>query len=101
MGDYIELDRKFTDRSRLKRERELAKKIRKSDWWQEKIRAGICHYCEAKFDCDALTMDHIVPLARGGSSTKVNLVPACQNCNQKKKLKTPVEEILDSLKLSK
>lgn len=42
-------------------------------------------------------MDHIVPLARGGVSAKNNLVPACKSCNAGKKLKTPVEEILDAL----
>ncbi len=30
-------------------------------------------------------MDHLVPLARGGRSTKGNLVPACKECNTKKK----------------
>jgi hypothetical protein len=32
-----------------------------------------------------LTMDHVVPLARGGKSTKGNVVPACKPCNNKKK----------------
>lgn len=43
-------------------------------------------------------MDHVVPLARGGTSTKNNLVPACKECNAKKKLRTPVEEILNQLR---
>ena len=30
-------------------------------------------------------MDHLVPLIRGGRSTKGNLVPACKECNTKKK----------------
>ena len=30
-------------------------------------------------------MDHIVPLVRGGKSTKGNVVPACKECNTKKK----------------
>jgi len=32
-------------------------------------------------------MDHLVPLARGGKSIKANLVPACKECNTKKKAK--------------
>jgi 5-methylcytosine-specific restriction endonuclease McrA len=36
-------------------------------------------------------MDHIVPLIRGGKSTKGNLVPACKDCNNKKKYLLPVE----------
>jgi 5-methylcytosine-specific restriction enzyme A len=36
-------------------------------------------------------MDHIVPLVRGGKSTKGNLVPACKECNNKKKYLLPME----------
>ena len=30
-------------------------------------------------------MDHVVPLIRGGRSTKGNVVPACKECNAKKR----------------
>jgi 5-methylcytosine-specific restriction endonuclease McrA len=30
-------------------------------------------------------MDHIVPIAKGGKSTKGNVVPCCSDCNAKKK----------------
>jgi 5-methylcytosine-specific restriction endonuclease McrA len=36
-------------------------------------------------------MDHLVPLARGGRSTKNNLVPSCKDCNNKKKNMLPLE----------
>jgi 5-methylcytosine-specific restriction endonuclease McrA len=36
-------------------------------------------------------MDHIVPIARGGRSTKGNLVPACKDCNNQKKQLLPME----------
>lgn len=44
-------------------------------------------------------MDHIVPLARGGKSTKGNVVPACKDCNTKKKRFLPLEwvEYMDRL----
>ncbi len=44
-------------------------------------------------------MDHIVPMARGGKSTKGNVVPACKVCNNKKKYMLPIEweEYLQSL----
>ena len=32
-------------------------------------------------------MDHVVPLVRGGRSTKGNVVPACKECNTTKKYK--------------
>jgi 5-methylcytosine-specific restriction protein A len=30
-------------------------------------------------------MDHVVPLVRGGRSTRGNVVPACKTCNTDKK----------------
>lgn len=36
-------------------------------------------------------MDHIIPIARGGKSTKGNLVPACKACNTQKKQLLPME----------
>ncbi|MCH7615612.1 MAG: HNH endonuclease [Nitrospinae bacterium] len=42
-------------------------------------------------------MDHIVPLARGGKSTKGNIVPSCVECNRKKNLEPPAETALRML----
>jgi 5-methylcytosine-specific restriction endonuclease McrA len=36
-------------------------------------------------------MDHIVPIIRGGKSTKRNIVIACKECNNKKKYMLPIE----------
>jgi len=58
---------------------------------------GLCHYCGQQFSPAQLSMDHIVPLARSGKSTKGNTVPACVECNQKKKLETPAEATLKKL----
>ena len=69
----------------IKRERAKARELRQSQWWKRRRGAGICHYCGNKFSPHDLTMDHVVPLVRGGRSTKGNLVPACKECNTKKK----------------
>lgn len=45
--------------------------------------AGRCHYCELKFK--KLTIDHVVPIARGGSHTLDNIVFACHGCNSAKR----------------
>jgi 5-methylcytosine-specific restriction endonuclease McrA len=37
----------------------------------------ICRYCGRK----AKTVDHVVPLARGGASTMENMIAACVSCN--------------------
>ncbi|NLF19651.1 MAG: HNH endonuclease, partial [Lentisphaerae bacterium] len=44
-----------------------------------------------------LTMDHVVPVARGGRSVKGNVVPACRACNRGKSFLTPAEQILATL----
>jgi 5-methylcytosine-specific restriction endonuclease McrA len=40
-----------------------------------------CYYCKAK---TKLTIDHVIPLSKGGEHTKENIVPACPTCNFKK-----------------
>ena len=95
--DYFILNAEFTHPQRLKKEREKARKLKKSAWWHSLLQRGLCHYCGKKFERGALTMDHVVPLARGGESTRGNIVPACRDCNQDKKLITPVEELIKKL----
>lgn len=78
----------------VKKEREKARQLRASNWWKNKLAAGICHYCEGTFEKDELTMDHIVPVSRGGKSSKGNVVVSCKECNNKKKYHTPAELVL-------
>ena len=48
-----------------------------------------CQYCGKEFSSDDLTMDHIVPKAKGGKKSWKNIVTACKPCNQKKGSRTP------------
>ncbi|RYZ64517.1 MAG: HNH endonuclease, partial [Proteobacteria bacterium] len=91
------LDPAHTDPTRLKREREKARELRKSAWWKAALGKGMCHYCHRRFPAAKLTMDHVVPLARGGESIKSNLVPACRECNENKKLEMPVDRLFEQL----
>ena len=75
----------------LRRERARARELRGSQWWKRRIETGICHYCGTKVGRRALTMDHVVPLGRGGRSIRGNVVPACKACNNLKKSMVPVE----------
>lgn len=43
-----------------------------------------CQYCNKVFSEDELTLDHVLPKARGGTSQWTNLVAACKRCNVKK-----------------
>ena len=83
----------------IRREKDKARQLRKTGWWRQKISVGKCHYCTKQFPPKELTMDHILPLARGGQSTKGNIVPACKECNTKKKSMLPLEweEYMESL----
>ena len=78
-------------------EYERGKKLRKTPWWKTQIQKGVCHFCHQNVEAENLTMDHVVPLARGGKSTRGNVVQACPACNRHKKLGTPVETILDQI----
>ena len=75
----------------LKRERQKARDLRQSQWWKRRIGTGACYYCRRLVGVGALTMDHIVPLGRGGRSVRGNVVPACKECNTRKKSLVPVE----------
>ena len=65
----------------IKKERDKARKLRSSQWWKRKRSSGICHYCKNRFKPKELTMDHVIPLSKGGKSQKFNLVPCCKECN--------------------
>lgn len=84
----------------VKREKEKARELRRSQWWKNRLARGLCHYCGKTFAPDELTMDHLVPIVRGGKSTRGNVVPACKECNNRKKYLLPVEwvEYLETLK---
>ena len=75
----------------VKRERQKARALRKTRWWKQRLSRGTCYYCGHRFAPDELTMDHIIPIIRGGKSTKNNLAPACKDCNNKKKHMLPME----------
>jgi len=80
-----------TEEDDIKRERGIARRLRKSNWWNNKCSKGICYYCNSKVPPNELTIDHIVPIIRGGRSTKNNIVPSCKQCNTKKKYMLPME----------
>ncbi len=75
----------------IKKEKEKARKLRKSLWWKRRCAKGVCYFCNKKISPKELTMDHLIPLIRGGKSTKANIVPACKECNNKKKYLLPLE----------
>jgi len=88
------------DEQHIKREKSKARELRASQWWKRKRSSGVCYYCGKTFKPAELTMDHLVPIVRGGKSVQGNLVPACKECNNQKKYRLPAEweEYVASLK---
>lgn len=81
------------ERSRRRRARKAGAPVNdfsESDWRELLNKFGhACAYC-GRSDL-ALEREHVVPLARGGSHTKDNIVPACGPCNRRKATKTADE----------
>jgi 5-methylcytosine-specific restriction endonuclease McrA len=75
----------------VRRERRRARELRASQWWKRKRASGICYHCGGQFPPRELTMDHLVPVIRGGKSTRGNLVPSCRACNARRKYSLPFE----------
>ena len=94
------IEDEWFDEGDIAREKAKARQIRHTAWWSRRVERGICYYCGSNVGPKNLTMDHIVPLSRGGKSKKGNIVPACKECNNKKKYLLPIEwaEYLNSLK---
>jgi 5-methylcytosine-specific restriction endonuclease McrA len=79
------------DAAGIRREKERARELRQSGWWKRRIADGRCHYCARLIGARSLTLDHVVPLIRGGKSVRGNVVPACKDCNTAKKSLLPWE----------
>jgi 5-methylcytosine-specific restriction endonuclease McrA len=75
----------------IRREKAKARELRATQWWKRRCDRGLCHYCGGTVPARELTMDHVVPLARGGKTTKANVVPCCKECNNRKRQLLPME----------
>lgn len=75
----------------IRRERRRARELRQTQWWKRQLAKGTCYYCGTPTAPGKLTMDHLVPVARGGKTSKGNVVTACKPCNNHKKQMLPIE----------
>jgi 5-methylcytosine-specific restriction endonuclease McrA len=56
------------------------------------LASEVCFYCERMFDATCRpTIEHLIPLVRGGTNAAWNLVPACRSCNSRKQRRMPAE----------
>lgn len=68
----------------------IDKHIRKTKYAESKS----CHYCGVKTTTKNRQLDHIIPVASGGTNDADNLVVACRTCNRKKG-KTPYADYIN------
>ena len=78
-------------REHIQRERNKARKLRSTGWWKQKLANGLCYHCGHRFSSAELSMDHLIPIGRGGHSQKGNVVVCCKNCNTSKAAAMPAE----------
>lgn len=57
-----------------------------------------CQYCGKRFTTSHLSLDHVVPRSRGGTSCWENIVCACHHCNVRKGGRTPLEAHMKLIK---
>lgn len=50
-----------------------------------------CQYCNWTGPLQGLTLDHLIPAAKGGKTTWENIVTACKACNLRKGMRAPEE----------
>ena len=86
---FVDLNQK---QKHINREKKKAYLMRKTAGWKSRVmKEGKCHYCSTPVTWKTATMDHIVPLSRGGRSTPGNIAVSCKDCNTQKKDHLPVE----------
>ena len=51
----------------------------------------LCAYCGSQFPESELTVEHILPVSRGGRHEWTNVVSACRSCNTRKGSRLPEE----------
>lgn len=50
-----------------------------------------CVYCTAPLSEETFVLDHVLPVAKGGTNRKHNLVTACESCNGRRSEREPGE----------
>ncbi len=46
---------------------------------------GECQYCSKKLERRKFTLDHVLPISKGGKTSWTNIVACCQECNTYKR----------------
>ncbi len=96
---YEENPQKHLDkcaREKNKRRARLAN-VPSDNWTRSEVFTGNCWYCGIEVSIQNFHADHFVPLAKGGSNTRDNIVCSCANCNLRKSDKLPYDFIRENI----
>lgn len=66
-------------------------KARRAELWRK---APFCRWCGKQLSFRESTVDHVIPLARGGTNHVKNLVIACEACNRRRGRDMPEVEAM-------
>ena len=81
--------KKHIDEAKLRRARKLSaitsESVFVTNYWFNELCKTFNYQCSYCFCYPfELTQDHIVPLSKGGTHTRKNIVPSCRSCNSSK-----------------
>jgi 5-methylcytosine-specific restriction enzyme A len=85
---------RFTRRSKLGRSR-ISKQVRDEVFRRDD---NTCQFCGNRLTPAKLTIDHLIPLSRGGLNEVTNFVACCGVCNEKK-ANVPLSEFAQSINI--
>ncbi|VVB66219.1 HNH endonuclease [Candidatus Gugararchaeum adminiculabundum] len=71
--------------------------IKAKDWLAIRNFSPLCSMCGRFVECKNLTLDHIIPISKGGTNDKENIQALCSLCNRRKH--NFVNEELEATKL--
>ena len=81
--EYARLNAKTQNARRKAQKSATVHRITKAEWLDRQLEyEGRCAYCGTPVQ--EPTMDHVVPLIKGGDHSVGNIVPACGRCNRRK-----------------
>ena len=78
--------REYTERRRIRKTQNGEYQITEKEL--KKLYESLCIYCGSN---KRITLDHVIPISRGGSHGIGNIAPACLSCNSSKSDKTIME----------